>query len=360
MNATPRIIHAAVAGALPTHSPGAGPRRLRRHAAAAGAATEIRDRGSLNVVTYSRKVFLPLTKLCRDVCHYCTFSRQSPTVESAYLTLDQMLETARQGARLGCKEALFTLGEKPELRYEAAREALARLGFASTIDYLAHAAAAVFRETGLLPHINAGCLTDEELQKLRPVGAIDGPDAGVGLGAPVRARHAAPRQPGQAPGAAAGHAGGGRPPEGADDLGHPGGHRRDAARAHRSAAGAARHPLAPRQPAGSHRPELPRQARHGDGGPRRAVARRAVLDHRRGAHRARARHGHPGAAEPVAQRAAAPRGGRHQRLGRRVAADRRLRQSRGAVAAPRPARARDPRRRQAPAGAADDLSPLRP
>src|SRR5947207_9327720 len=131
-------------------------------------AVSLRDAGHGTLVTYSRKVFLPLTKLCRDVCHYCTFSRQSPTVESAYLTLDQMLETARQGARLGCKEALFTLGEKPELRYEAAREALARLGFVSTIDYLAHAAAAVFRETSLLPHINAGCLTDEELQKLRP------------------------------------------------------------------------------------------------------------------------------------------------------------------------------------------------
>ena len=339
MNATSRTIHAAVAGALPTYAQALALADCNDMPLLLAAATEIRDRGSLNVVTYSRKVFLPLTKLCRDVCHYCTFSRQSPTVESAYLTLDQMLETARQGARLGCKEALFTLGEKPELRYEAAREALARLGFASTIDYLAHAAAAVFRETGLLPHINAGCLTDEELQKAAPGGALDGPDAGVGLGAPLRARHAAPRQPGQAPGAAAGHAGGGRPPEGADDLGHPGGHRRDAARAHRSVAGAARHPLAPRQPAGSHRPELPRQARYGDGGPRRAVARGAVLDHRGGAHRARARHGHPGAAEPLAARTAAHRGGRHQRLGRRVAVDRRLRQPRGAVAPPRPARA---------------------
>src|SRR6188768_1313791 len=110
-------------------------------------AAALRDSGHSRLISYSRKVFLPLTKLCRDVCHYCTFSRQTPSIESAYLTLDQMLDTARQGARLGCKEALFTLGEKPELRYEAAREALDRLGFATTIDYLAHAAAAVFRET---------------------------------------------------------------------------------------------------------------------------------------------------------------------------------------------------------------------
>jgi FO synthase len=163
------IIHAAAAGALPTDVEALALADSDDLPLLLAAATEIRDRGSLNVVTYSRKVFLPLTKLCRDVCHYCTFSRQTPSIESAYLTLDQMLDTARQGARLGCREALFTLGEKPELRYEAAREALDRLGFATTIDYLAHAAAAVFRETGLLPHINAGCLTVEELEKLRPV-----------------------------------------------------------------------------------------------------------------------------------------------------------------------------------------------
>lgn len=169
MNESTRIIRAAAAGALPTTAETLALAECDDMPLLLAAATEIRDQGALNVVTYSRKVFLPLTRLCRDVCHYCTFSRQSPSVESAYLTLDEMLETARQGARLGCKEALFTLGEKPELRYEAAREALDRLGFATTIDYVAHAAAAVFRETGLLPHINAGCLTDEEVAKLRPV-----------------------------------------------------------------------------------------------------------------------------------------------------------------------------------------------
>ena len=133
------------------------------------AASEIRDRGALNVISYSRKVFLPVTRLCRDVCHYCTFSRQSPSVDTAYLTLAEMLETARKGARMGCKEALITLGEKPELRYPAAREALDKLGFDTTIDYVVHVAEAVFRETGLLPHVNAGCLTDAEIARLRRV-----------------------------------------------------------------------------------------------------------------------------------------------------------------------------------------------
>ncbi|PTB21784.1 7,8-didemethyl-8-hydroxy-5-deazariboflavin synthase [Trinickia symbiotica] len=133
------------------------------------AATELRDRGARNVVSYSRKVFLPVTRLCRDVCHYCTFSRQSPSIHTAYLTLDEMLETARAGARMGCKEALLTLGEKPELRYPAARQALDKLGFETTIDYVVHVAAAIFNETGLLPHVNAGCLSDEEITKLRRV-----------------------------------------------------------------------------------------------------------------------------------------------------------------------------------------------
>ncbi|WP_431480601.1 5-amino-6-(D-ribitylamino)uracil--L-tyrosine 4-hydroxyphenyl transferase CofH [Pseudomonas thivervalensis] len=168
------ILQAAASGALPTSEQALALADYDDMPELMAVASSIRDRGSRNVVTYSRKVFLPLTRLCRDVCHYCTFSRQSPSVDSAYLTLEQMLETAHQGARLGCKEALFTLGEKPELRYKAAREALTRLGFASTIDYVVHAAETVHRETGLLPHINAGCLTEEELTKLRPVAASMG------------------------------------------------------------------------------------------------------------------------------------------------------------------------------------------
>jgi FO synthase len=174
MNELTQILHAAVSGVLPTPAQALALADHDNLPELMAAASSVRDRGSRNVVTYSRKVFLPLTRLCRDVCHYCTFSRQSPSIDSAYLTLEQMLDTARQGARLGCKEALFTLGEKPELRYKAAREALALLGFATTIDYVVHAAAAVYRETGLLPHINAGCLTEEELTKLRPVAASMG------------------------------------------------------------------------------------------------------------------------------------------------------------------------------------------
>lgn len=163
------IIRRAVAGHLPGVDEALALADCTDMPLLLGAAARIRDRGSRNVVTYSRKVFLPLTRLCRDVCHYCTFSRQSPSVETAYLTLEQVLETARAGVKLGCKEALITLGEKPELRYRAARQALDAMGFETTIDYVVHIAAAVFRETGLLPHVNAGCLTEDEVAKLRRV-----------------------------------------------------------------------------------------------------------------------------------------------------------------------------------------------
>lgn len=163
------IIRRAVAGHLPGVDEALALADCTDMPLLLGAAARIRDHGSHNVVTYSRKVFLPLTRLCRDVCHYCTFSRQSPSVETAYLTLEQVLETARAGVKLGCKEALITLGEKPELRYRAARQALDAMGFETTIDYVVHIAEAVFRETGLLPHVNAGCLTEDEVAKLRRV-----------------------------------------------------------------------------------------------------------------------------------------------------------------------------------------------
>src|SRR3569833_399985 len=119
----------------------------------------MRDDAFGNVVSYSRKVFIPLTKLCRDVCHYCTFAQPPREGEPAFLSLDEVLAIARAGKEAGCKEALFTLGDKPELRYRAAREALDRLGHATTLSYLAEAAKVVFRETGLLPHINPGLMT---------------------------------------------------------------------------------------------------------------------------------------------------------------------------------------------------------
>ena len=137
--------------------------------ALAEVAARVRDHGFLNLVTFSKKVFIPLTHLCRDVCHYCTFAQTPSKIEVPYLDLDAVLEVARNGAALGCKEALFTLGEKPELRYRAAREWLAAHGYETTLEYLHDAAKAVFEETGLLPHLNPGNMTPEELAVLRPV-----------------------------------------------------------------------------------------------------------------------------------------------------------------------------------------------
>ena len=137
-------------------------------------AGELRDRRFDNVVTYSRKVFLPLTHLCRDVCHYCTFARTPRRVEAPYMSIEQVLDVARAGDRMGCREALLTLGEKPEARYGAARDALRELGCASTLEYVAKVAAAILEHTGLLPHINAGCMTEQEIAMLRPVSASMG------------------------------------------------------------------------------------------------------------------------------------------------------------------------------------------
>jgi FO synthase len=138
------------------------------------AARVIRDRQHGALVTYSRKVFIPLTQLCRDVCHYCTFAKTPKQVAAAYMSVEQVVAVAEQGAKLGCKEALFTLGEKPEIRYRAARDWLAAHGFSSTLEYVAHAAAAVRDRTGLLPHINAGCMSAAEMATLRPVAASMG------------------------------------------------------------------------------------------------------------------------------------------------------------------------------------------
>src|ERR671933_3097699 len=137
-------------------------------------ARRLREEGHGVLLTYSPKVFVPLTKLCRDVCGYCTFARPPRRGERAYLSPDEVLEIARAGARAGCREALFTLGDKPELRYRAAREELAALGCATTLEYLARAARAVLDETGLLPHLNPGVLGAADLAALRPVAASMG------------------------------------------------------------------------------------------------------------------------------------------------------------------------------------------
>ncbi|MGE3771925.1 MAG: 5-amino-6-(D-ribitylamino)uracil--L-tyrosine 4-hydroxyphenyl transferase CofH [Gammaproteobacteria bacterium] len=137
-------------------------------------ASRIRDAGFGNLVTYSKKVFIPLTQLCRDDCHYCTFAKAPKRIAQAYMSLDEVLEVARAGARMGCKEALFTLGERPEARYKTARDWLAQHGYASTLGYLRACAEAVFRDTGLLPHLNPGTLSAEEIAPLRGVSASMG------------------------------------------------------------------------------------------------------------------------------------------------------------------------------------------
>jgi FO synthase len=130
--------------------------------------------GHGRLVSYSRKVFIPLTQLCRDVCHYCTFAKAPRSLATPYLSLEQVLDIARAGAAAGCKEALFTLGDQPELRYAAARQALETMGYATTLDYLAAAASSVFKETGLLPHLNPGVMSDADIARLRPVSASMG------------------------------------------------------------------------------------------------------------------------------------------------------------------------------------------
>ena len=137
-------------------------------------AATLRDKGHGELVSYSRKVFIPLTQLCRDVCHYCTFAHPPRRGEAAYLDADQVLAIARAGAKAGCHEALFTLGDKPELRYRAAREALARLGHDTTLSYLAQMAELVLRETGLLPHLNPGVMTRADIDRLRQVSVSQG------------------------------------------------------------------------------------------------------------------------------------------------------------------------------------------
>jgi FO synthase len=129
----------------------------------------LRDAGRPGVISFSKKVFIPLSRLCRDRCHYCTFATVPHKLPAAYLERDEVLRIAREGAALGCKEALFTLGDRPEDRWPQARQWLAERGYDSTVSYLRAMAIAVLEETGLLPHLNPGVLSWAELQRLRPV-----------------------------------------------------------------------------------------------------------------------------------------------------------------------------------------------
>ena len=192
--------------------------------------------GARPVVTYSPKVFIPLTKLCRDVCHYCTFARPPRRGERAYLTEEEVLAVARAGAAAGCHEALFTLGDKPELRYRVARDELAALGCATTLEYLARCAQLVLEETGLLPHLNPGVMTRDELRALRQVSVSQGLMLETASERLSRARRPALRLARQAPGGAARDDRRRRASAGAVHDRDPDRHRRDPRRADRRAA----------------------------------------------------------------------------------------------------------------------------
>src|SRR6201996_6634674 len=120
--------------------------------------------GRPGIITYSRKVFIPLPRLCRDRCGYCTFVTVPGRLDSMYLSPDEVLEIAREGAKLGCKEALFTLGDRPEARWKQAREWLAAAGHDNTLSYVRAMAVRVLEETGLLPHLNPGVMSGQDFQ----------------------------------------------------------------------------------------------------------------------------------------------------------------------------------------------------
>ncbi|HEX9300416.1 MAG TPA: bifunctional FO biosynthesis protein CofGH, partial [Actinomycetota bacterium] len=137
-------------------------------------ARHLRDLGWGDTVTYSRKVFIPLTMLCRDHCHYCTFAKPPAKLDHPYLNLEEVVAIAEGGRALGCKEALFTLGDRPEERYSVAREWLEDRGYRTTLEYVRAAAVRVLEETGLLPHLNPGVMSYEELARLKHVSASMG------------------------------------------------------------------------------------------------------------------------------------------------------------------------------------------
>jgi FO synthase len=162
------IIADAAAGATPTRAQAIaldGQADLEALLAAARARRDLAHA----VVSYSPKVFIPLTQLCRDVCRYCTFAHAPRELKAPYLSIDEAVAIARAGAEAGCREALFTLGDQPERRYRVAREALAAMGHATTVSYLAEVAKRVHEATGLLPHVNPGVMSRADLEQLRAV-----------------------------------------------------------------------------------------------------------------------------------------------------------------------------------------------
>ncbi len=289
-------------------------------------------------VSYSRKVFIPVTHLCRDTCHYCTFvtvpGKLRAEGKGMFMEPDEILDVARRGAEFGCKEALFTLGDRPEARWDEARQWLDERGYDSTLDYVRAMAIRVLEETGLLPHLNPGVMSWTELSRLKPVA----PSMGMMLETTSRRLFetqgsGALRQPGQGSRGAAAHAGRRRPTLGPVHHRTVGGHRRDADRAGRDHACDPQVAQGVRARAGSHRAELPGQGPHRDGHGARRRDRR-LPGHRRGdPPGAGPEDAHPGAAEPGVPRGVPGADRRRcRRLGWRVAADARSRQPGAAVA----------------------------
>ena len=224
-------------------------------------AARLRDLGHGDIVSYSRKVFIPLTQLCRDVCHYCTFARGPRAVDAAYLSPDEVLAIARAGAAAGCKEALFTLGDKPELRYARGARGARPARLRDDARYLAAMCALVLRETGLLPHVNPGVMTRDDIAALRARVGVAGHDAGERVASgcasaagrisarPTRSRRCGSRRS--------------RRPARLQVPFTTGiliGIGETRARAHRGAARDSRPARALRPHPGNHRPEFPRQA----------------------------------------------------------------------------------------------------
>jgi FO synthase len=174
MSAAAALLDRAAAGHAPSSDEAMALAECDDLAALMEVAAALRDHAHGPRVSYSRKVFIPLTRLCRDSCRYCTFAHPPRRDAAAYLTPEEVLAIARAGAQASCKEALFTLGDKPELRYRAARTELARLGHDSTISYLAAMAGLVLLETGLLPHVNPGVMAADEIARLRDVSVSQG------------------------------------------------------------------------------------------------------------------------------------------------------------------------------------------
>ena len=229
------------------------------------AASILRDRGMGRDVSFSPKVFIPLTRLCRDFCGYCTFRQAPDEAEHLYMTPEEVLAVARAGERLGCTEVLFTLGERPEQRYPEAREWLEGHGYRTTLEYLHDVSRLVLRETSMLPHGNPGTMSRREMEQHKEVNAsmgmmIESTSPRLSeVGGPPRVR---PQQ------AAQGACQNGGDSGGVEDClyhGHPHRHRRDQVGADRVPSGNTGTAQALRSRPGGNCPELSGQARHAHG-----------------------------------------------------------------------------------------------